>query len=112
MPEYITKLLHASLADRSIARTVGIRVYQSTDAGDPEPIAGDEIHGALGDETGPPEDPSEIPGIDDPNLLYCNNNPRGEPCPDCARLTGTVWRPGHQPRVPRHKLCYCFYQKT
>ena len=52
------------------------------------------------------------PGDNDDNLLYCNNNPDGDPCPICAADIGRVFVPGTEPHVPRHDNCYCYYVPT
>lgn len=46
------------------------------------------------------------------NLLYCNNNPEGDPCDICKPDIGRVFIPGTEPYVPRHDNCYCYYVPT
>jgi hypothetical protein len=55
----------------------------------------------------------ELPSIELPNLLYCNNNPRPWTiCELCLPLIGEVFVPGTEPPLPAHPHCYCYYQNT
>lgn len=41
-------------------------------------------------------------------FLYCNANPTGDPCPQCAPLVGHIFALGTEPPLPAHPGCYCF----
>jgi hypothetical protein len=113
MTKYLTKyILEDNTIRDVIEETKKTKILPDKDKADEDPTIDDEIYGQLGDESDSPEDPAEEVPLEKPALRYANRNPTGNPCSECARLIGTVWPKGSQPRLPRHSRCYCYYVET